>query len=185
MSAPPETRRQANPVQFVQTDRSTHEAWAILSARKPMAAAVMHYLAARLGEHNAVVTSQKAIADVIGVSDRTIRTALHDLEAGHWIQIVKIGAGRECAYVVNSTVAWSEKRENLRFAVFSATVIADARDQSEMTLSERALWRIPKLGRAEVQLPSGAGLPPKSQPFFDGMEPDLPASILPDEGPVS
>jgi hypothetical protein len=34
------------------------------------------------------------------------------------------------------------------------------------------------LFRDERQLPSGAGLPPPSQPFFDGMEPDLPTKPL-------
>jgi hypothetical protein len=41
------------------------------------------------------------------------------------------------------------------------------------------LRRLPKLG--ERQLPAGPGLPPPSQPFFDGLEPDLPATGAPEE----
>lgn len=59
---------------------------------------------------------------------------------------------------------------------FSAEVIADADDQSALTLEgSRPLHRLPRAG--EVQLPSGNGLPPVSQPFFEGMEPDLPSTV--------
>lgn len=39
---------------------------------------------------------------------------------------------------------------------------------------QEPLRRLPSLFRGEQQLPSGNGLPPPSQPFLDGMEPDLP-----------
>ena len=42
-------------------------------------------------------------------------------------------------------------------------------------LDPAPLRRIPTLYPGERQLPGGPGLPPVSQPFFDGMEPDLPA----------
>src|SRR3546814_14432972 len=38
----------------------------------------------------------------------------------------------------------------------------------------RSLRRLPPIG--ERQLPHGDGLPPPSQPFLDGIEPDLPAT---------
>ena len=41
---------------------------------------------------------------------------------------------------------------------------------------QEPLRRLPSLFRDEGQLPSGPGLPPPSQPFFDGMEPDLPTT---------
>lgn len=130
---------------FVQTDRATHEAWGALTVRRPAAAAVMHMLAAGVGNGNAVVVSQKTIAKALGISDRTVIRAIADLEAGNWLQVIKIGAGRECAYVLNDRVVWAEKRDNLRLSRFSAEVIADAEDQSEVTLSEKALRRAPRL----------------------------------------
>lgn len=178
MSAPPETYvttlRQGT---FVQTDRAVHEAWAKLSAKKPAASGVLHLLTGQVGRNNAVVISQKTIAKMLGITDRTVRTAIADLEAGNWLQVVKLGAGRECAYVLNDRVAWTDKRDNLRFSRFSAEVIADAEDQSNATIENtQPLHRLPSLFEGERQLPSGPGLPPTSQPFLPSMEPDLPAS---------
>nr|AGL76965.1 putative replication protein [Paracoccus marcusii] len=51
------------------------------------------------------------------------------------VQVVRIGTGRECAYVLNDRVAWADKRDNLRLSRFSAEIVADAEDQSEHTLS--------------------------------------------------
>lgn len=171
-SAPPEIHRSPRGT-FVQTDRSAHEAWAHLSANKPTASAVLHLLTASVGHQNAVVTSQKTIAKILGKTDRTVRTAIADLEAGNWLQVIRIGAGRECAYVLNDRVAWADKRDNLRLSHFSAEVLADAADQSPVSLSLEPLRKLPRI--EELQLPSGEGLPPISQPFFNGLEPDLPA----------
>lgn len=171
ISAPPEIQRTPRGT-FVQTDRASHEAWAHLTANKPTASAVLHLLTASVGDKNAVVTSQKTIAKILGKTDRTVRTAIGDLEDGNWLQVIRIGAGRECAYVLNDRVAWADKRDNLRLSLFSAEVLADAADQSEASLALSPLRHLPRLG--EKQLPSGEGLPPVSQPFFDGLEPDLP-----------
>ena len=123
-----------------------------------------------------MVIPQKTIAKALGVSDRTVRRAVEDLSEGNWVQVVKIGAGRECAYVLNDRVAWADKRDNLRLSRFSAEIIADADDQSEHTLFGPELHRLSDLFPSEVQLPSGDGMPPVSQPFSEGMEPDLPTT---------
>lgn len=42
------------------------------------------------------------------------------------------------------------------------------------------LRKLPRIG--EFQLPSGDGLPPPSQPFLDGFEPEIPATAyIPNE----
>lgn len=175
MTSPPTDIRRPFKGSFVQTDRATHEAWARFTVKRPTAAGILHLLTANVGNQNAVVISQKVIAKALGVTDRTVIRAIADLEAGNWLQVVKIGAGRESAYVLNDRVAWADKRDNLRLSRFSAEVIADLEDQSETTLSAAPLHRLPSLFGEETQLPSGQGLPPVSQPFFYGMEPDLPA----------
>lgn len=175
LSAPPDIGRPPLRGTFVQTDRATHEAWAKFSIKHPAASGVLHFLIANVGYHNAVVVPQKTIAKALGVSDRTIRRAVEDLAGGNWLQVVKIGAGRECAYVLNDRVAWADKRDNLRLSRFSAEIIADAEDQSDETLRGPELHRLPDLFPGEQQLPSGDGLPPESQPFLSDMEPALPA----------
>ena len=141
-----------------------------------MAAAVLHTLVARMGDQNAVVVSQKTLAALIGVTDRTIRNAIQVLVAENWVQVVRLnGPGTVSAYVVNSAVAWGQPRDQLHLAAFTAAVIADAADQEAITLEHRDLRKIPMLYPGERQLPTGPGEDPPSQPAIEGMEPDLPS----------
>lgn len=165
----------ARPGQWVQTDRKAHEEWARMSIRKPAAGALLHHLVAFMGNKNAVVVSQKVLAALLGVSLRTIGYSLETLASEKWIQIVRLGKGKEAAYVVNSRVAWGEKRENLRLSAFSAEVVADYADQGTLSLDDAPLRRIPVLLPWERQLPIGDGEPPLSQPHLPDMEPDLPS----------
>lgn len=178
MTAPPDiigVPAKNKPGHWVQTERKAHEAWAGLIARKPRAAMLLHHLVAQMGHQNAVVVSQKTLAKLLGVNERTVRRAVTDLVEERWIQVVRLGRGKEAAYVVNSRVAWGQPRDQLRLSVFSATVIADFDDQDEALLGHGDLRRIPTLYPGEQQLPTGPGEEPPSQPVIPGMEPDLPA----------
>lgn len=164
---------------WVQTERAAHEAWATLIDQSPQAAKIMHILTARIEDHNAVVVSQDTLAKLAKASRRTVQRALTVLRDGNWIDIRQIGPnGTVNAYVINDRVAWADRRDNLRLSIFSATVIADAEEQPDRDQlnSLPSLHRLPALFDGEAQLPSGTGLPPISQPFFDGLEPDLPAT---------
>jgi len=186
-SAPQEIGRSAKPKQgqWVQTERKAHEAWAKFCIRKPTASAVLHHLVAQMGNQNAVVISQKLLSKLLGVSDRTIRTAISALVAENWIQAVRIGRGKESAYVVNDRVAWGQPRDQLRLSVFSAAIVADFDEQDEGLLGHGDLRRIPTIFPGERQLPTGPGEAPPSQPFIGGMEPDLPArKIDPETGEI-
>ena len=160
---------------WVQTDREAHEAWAIL-AKKPAASAVMHILCANLGEHNAVVISQDTIAQLCGLSTRSVRRAIVDLAEGRWIEVRQLGATSQTnAYVVNDRVAWQGSRDGLRYSLFSAAVVVSEEEQPDRAeLDQQApLRHLPRI--SEGQIPGGPGLPPPSQPFLKDMEPDLPA----------
>ena len=164
------------PGQWVQTERKAHEAWAHLIARKPRAAELLHHLVAQMGHQNAVVVSQKTLAQITGRSVETVKRALRDLVAERWVSVVKLnGPGTVNAYVVNDRVAWGQPRDQLRLSVFSATVIADFGDQEEALLGHADLRRIPTLYPGELQLPTGPGEDPPNQPPIPGLEPDLPA----------
>ena len=158
---------------WVQTERKAHEAWSVLVGKKPRAAQLLHLLVANMGHQNAVVVAQSILAKLMGVNERTVRRAVADLVEDKWVQVIRIGKGKEAAYVVNDKVAWGQPRNELRLSTFSATVIADASDQTEA--SAGVLRRIPTLYPGERQLPSGDGLDPPSQPSIDGFEPNLPA----------
>lgn len=162
---------------FVQTDRAAHEAWARLGTKHPAASALLHVLAANIGDQNAVVASHKVLATLMGASVATVKRALRTLEMGNWIEVAQIGAsGTVNAYVLNSRVAWAEGRDRLRYARLQAEVLLteDEQPANALNAEKQALHRLPRVG--EVQIPAGRGLPPVSQPSFPGMEPDLPAS---------
>ncbi len=163
------------PGKWVQTERKTHEAWAQLVMRKPRAAALAHHLVAQMGHQNAVVVSQAVLAKLMGCSVETVKRAVRDLVGERWIQVVRIGKGKESAYVVNDRVAWGQSRDQLRLSTFSAVVVADLDDQEEGLLGHSELRRIPSIYPGEMQLPTGPGEDPPSQPSIPGMEPDLPA----------
>jgi len=162
---------------WVQTERSAHEAWANLITKSPSAARLMHILTARVGENNAVVISQKTLAKLLGCHVNTVANAIKILEAGNWVETRRIGdRGTVNAYVLNDRVAWTQPRDNLRYSLFSATVIVSDDEQPDRDElgSQQPLRRLPKAG--ELQNPSGAGLPPPSQPSLPSLEPDLPAA---------
>ena len=161
---------------WVQTERATHEAWGMLTTRSPRAAALAHYLVANMEQTGAVVASYATLAKITGMSVATIRRAIDDLKADRWIEVVQIGGkGGANAFVINSRVAWSQSREKLHLATFSARILADREEQQQ--LDDTPLRRIPVLHAGEKQLPSGSGETPPSQPSLPGMELDLPAVL--------
>lgn len=178
MGTIPETKAHGT---WVQTERAAHEAWMNLIAKSPVGAQIMHALTARLGDHNAVVISQVALARITGRSDRSVRTAIGVLKEDNWIEVRQIGAsGTVNAYVVNDRVAWTGKRDGIRHSLFSATVIASDDEQPDRNSlgNQAALRRLPSMYPGEKQLPSGDGLSPPSSPALPGMEPDLPATQI-------
>ena len=164
---------------FVQTDRAAHEAWARLGIKHPAASALLHVLAANVGDQNAIVASHKILARLMGASASTVKRALNTLSEGNWIEVHQIGAsGTVNAYVLNSRVAWTEGRDRLRYARLKAEVLLAEDEQGAGALDapKAALYSLPRIG--EIQIPSGNGLPPPSSPALPGMEPDLPATQI-------
>lgn len=164
---------------WVQTDRATHEAWMKMAIKSPAAGALLHFFAGRVGDHNAVVVSQRTLANLTGMSLSTIKRAVSVLEEGRWIEIRRLGpTGTVNAYVINDRVAWYRSRDDLRHSLFSAEVIISADEQPDRDElgQQEPLRHLPRLFDGERQLPSGPGLPPPSEPTLPGMEPDLPSA---------
>ena len=121
------------PGHWVQTERAAHEAWASLIEKAPKAAQLMHILTARVGEHNAVVVSQKTLAALMKCSRRTVQRAVDVLAEDRWIEIRQIGEnGTVNAHIINDRVAWSGKRDGLRYSLFSAAVIISEAEQPDL-----------------------------------------------------
>ena len=164
---------------WVQTERAAHEQWARLAVSNPRASSVLHVMVAKMGRHNALIVSLPNLARLCGCSRNTVIRALDVLKKENWIESRQIGAnGTTNAYIINSRVAWTGKREGIRFSEFDAKVIVSDDEQPDRdTLDAQApLIALPQLYPGERQLPAGDGLPPPSQPSFMGFEPDLPAT---------
>jgi hypothetical protein len=149
-----------------------------MALENPRAAGVLHLIVAQMGRHNALITSQANLARSTRCSVRTLQRALEVLRDNNWIEVRQIGpTGTACAYIVNDRVAWSGKRDGIRYSMFSATVLVSDDEQPDIAKlgEQEPLEDIPSLYPGEQQLPSGDGLPPVSQPFLLGLEPDLPA----------
>lgn len=163
---------------WVQVERAALERWSILAAENPRAASVMMVLVAQMGRHNAIVVSQSNLARLARCSVRTLQRALDTLRENLWIEVRQIGPnGTSCAYIVNDRIAWSGAREGIRYSLFSAAILTsdDEQPDRDMLDHQEPLERIPAMFRGERQLPTGPGMDPPSQPFIDGLEPDLPA----------
>ena len=169
---------------WLQTERAAHERWALLAITEPRASSLLHVILAKMGRHNALVASQKTLAQLAGCSDRTVRRSLEVLREGNWIEVRQIGpTGTANAYIVNDRVAWSGDRDGIRYSLFSAAIIvsdAEQPDREELG-AQPPLQHIPSLTLGERQMPTGPGLPPPSSPSLPGMELDLPTKQHPDE----
>jgi DNA-binding transcriptional MocR family regulator len=168
---------------WVQTDRASHEAWAVLIRRSPLAATLMHLLAARVGDANAVVISQKTLANLAKASRRGVQSALKVLEQDRWIELRQIGAsGTVNAHVLNDRVVWAGARDGLRYSTFSAIVVVSDDEQPDRgdLGQQEPLRKVPRQFPGEQQLPAGDGLPPPAEPALPGFEPDLPAIEVPE-----
>ena len=99
------------------------------------------------------------------------------LRCGSWLGGRQWGGrGTVSACVLNDRRGWTGPGDGIRHSLFSAAVVVSSEEQpdKETLGGQPPLRRLPTLYPGERQLPAGPGTPPPSQPFFDGLEPDLP-----------
>lgn len=165
---------------WVQTDRAAHERWAQLAIANPRASSVLHVLVAQMGRHNAIVTSQTTLAKAAHCSLPTLKRALSILREQGWIEVRQIGpTGTACAYIINDRVAWSGKRDGIRYSLFSAAVlIADDEqpDRDELG-AQPALHRLPNLFPESVSCQAVRAFRPRLNHHFRGWNLTCPRSI--------
>lgn len=152
---------------WVQAERSGMDMMGDLNQTNPRAVTLMLKLISNMDERGALVASQTTLARLSNCSLATVKRAIADLVKGNWIQTITIGGGRgsSLAYVVNSRVAWADKRDNLKYASFQARVLVSEEDNPD--LGEGPLNRIPVLGPNDQLSIHGPGLPPPRQEEMD------------------
>lgn len=117
---------------WVQTEKGMHLEWAELMTANAAAAKLLHILTALIDKQNSVVVSRETLADMANCSVATVKRSVKTLKELLWIQVVQIGGqGGTNAYVLNTRVAWTDKREKLDLAIFTANVISSRKENPD------------------------------------------------------
>lgn len=115
---------------FVQLSRSYLKEMRALTRKSPLAQEILLYLVENMGRtSNAVVCSYSTLQEVTGVGRTSVAKAIKTLKDECWVEAVKVG--NATAYAVNARVFWQAARNQKQYAIFQATVIASASEQSE------------------------------------------------------
>lgn len=149
---------------FVQVSRGYLKQMRSLARKNPLAHEILYYLVEHMGRTtNAVVVSYQTLCEVTGVSRPTVGRAIKVLKEENWIDAVKVG--NATAYCVNARAFWQAARNQKKYAIFSATVIASEseQDSSYPTKAKEKLTYIPILEREERAIASNEKLPPPDQ----------------------
>lgn len=117
-----------------------------LATASPAAMAALMYIVNNMSRSNALVVSQKGMADALGIKRETVNRALKYLADHNFIQMLK--AGGATVYIVNSRVAWQGER-GARYAAFGAEVIAIESEQDRSIDDPSPLKQVPVLHEGE------------------------------------
>ena len=113
---------------FVQVSRGYLAQMRKLARKSPVANEILLYLVENMGRTtNAVVCSYKTLQEETSLSRTSVANAIKLLKEENWIDAIKIG--NATAYCVNERVFWQAGRNQRKYAIFSATVIASASEQ--------------------------------------------------------
>lgn len=150
---------------WLQVEKKTLRSITELSVKYPVAAGMLHLLASKMNRTNAVVMSKKAIAEELGVVERSVERAVTVLREGRWVQIVKVGT--QNAYIINSRVYWQGERGK-RFANFYAAVSVTESEQEKGAVDDSTpLHQIPVAAPDErIIVGNEATDPPDQQEMF-------------------
>ncbi len=153
---------------FVQLSRAYLHQMRQLARKSPIAHEILYYFVEHMGRTtNAVVCSYATLCEMTGVSRPTVGRAIKLLKDDNWIDTVKIGNSN--AYCVNERVFWQAGRNQRKYAIFSATVIASASEQ-DSDYAEKAkqkLTYIPVIEPHDIPVTGSDTLPPPDQCDLD------------------
>ncbi|HCH5615190.1 replication/maintenance protein RepL [Vibrio parahaemolyticus] len=148
---------------FVQVQKSHMKQWRELIQKQPLSAEIMFYFMEVMGKNtNAVVCSYKTLQEVTGYSRPSVGRAIKTLKDMNWIDSVKVGSAT--AYAVNERIVWQSGKNQRRYAMFSATVVASESEQEKgFAENNHKIKHIPFIERTERVIVSNDELPPPDQ----------------------
>ncbi|MBM4964554.1 plasmid replication initiation protein, partial [Vibrio parahaemolyticus] len=106
--------------------------------------------------------SYKTLQEVTGYSRPSVGRAIKTLKDMNWIDSVKVGSAT--AYAVNERIVWQSGKNQRRYAMFSATVVASESEQEKgFAENNHKIKHIPFIERTERVIVSNDELPPPDQ----------------------
>lgn len=105
-----------------------------LTSLNPLAMNILYFLMKNANNYNAVIVSQKTLAEILGKSIRSIATAIKVLKEHNFIDVRKDGRGN--IYMINSNVSWKSYGSNHKFAEFNAKVIFSEQEMQGIELNK-------------------------------------------------
>jgi hypothetical protein len=85
------------------------------------------WIAKNMDDKNALVVSQEALSNVLGVTTRTIQYAIAYLKEKKALEVLKSGSSN--IYALNSKIVWQDDAERKKYAHFTAKVYVSAEEQ--------------------------------------------------------
>ena len=146
---------------FVQLNRSYLKAMRNLAGKSPLGMQILLYLTEHMGRTtNAVVCSYKTLTEVTGMSRTSVANAIRVLKQDNWVDAVKIG--NATAYAVNERVMWQAGRNQRKYAIFSATVVASETEQESNyhQKAQQKLTYVPVIESDDITTVGNDILPP-------------------------
>lgn len=123
---------------FMQLSQDEAPKFAELIRDHSAAASMLIFMATIMDKTNAMIATQKTIAELAGVSLPTVKRGLKILEQYRWIEILNVGT--TTAYRINARALWQSSREG-KFSAFHAVIIANSKEQKKIKTDP--LKRIP------------------------------------------
>lgn len=142
----PDDEPRGNKLQgWVQTDKAAHKSMWQLGVKHPTALTVLHFMVSKMQRGtNGIVMSAQALSEQIGVSSRTVQSAIAVLRDSKFVQVLK--SGNTNVYIINSQVAWQGSR-GFRFASFNAQITLSENEQDktaeELQAESREMMEVP------------------------------------------
>jgi hypothetical protein len=120
---------------FVQFYRNEMHSIRELIKDDPKAANLFMFLTEKMDTENALIVSKETLAEVLGVSVRTITRQIAVLKEKGFISILKSGVSN--IYLVNANIAWTTDGDKKEYARFRANVFVSKSEQEYQVKATR------------------------------------------------
>jgi hypothetical protein len=135
---------EANPP-FVQFYKHSLPVVRKLTKDNSTASQVFLFLVEHMEGDNAIIVSQQAMCEVLGVGRTAIWNAIKYLQDNKYIAVMKSGTSN--VYFLNADIVWQQSHDKKRFAKFAARVFLTESEQVEVK-KERTVRVQPKRKKA-------------------------------------